>query len=33
VLDGSPQVLRDIAMAINFGTPFAITVFLAFGKL
>jgi len=27
VLDGSPQVLRDVAMATNFGTQFAITGF------
>jgi len=25
VLDGSPQVLRDVAMATNFGPQFAIT--------
>jgi len=30
VLDGSPQVLRDVAMATNFGMQFAITGFLAF---
>jgi len=29
VLDGSPHVLRDVAMAINFGTQFAITGFMA----
>jgi len=33
VLDGSPEVLRDVAMAINFGTQFAITGFLAFDGL
>jgi len=27
VLDGSPQMLRDDAMATNFGTQFAITGF------
>jgi len=25
VVDGSPDVLRDVAMATNFGTQFAIT--------
>jgi len=25
VLDGSPEVLRDVAIATNFGTQFAIT--------
>jgi len=25
VLDGSPEVLRDVATATNFGTQFAIT--------
>jgi len=25
VLDGGPQVLRDVAMATNFGTKIAIT--------
>jgi len=29
VLDGGPAVLRDVAMATNFGTPFAITGFWA----
>ena len=33
VLDGSPQVLRDVAMATNFGTQFAVTGFLAFDWL
>ena len=33
VLDGSPQVLRDVAMATNFGTQFAITGILAFNGL
>jgi len=28
VLDGSPQVPRDVAMATSFGTQFAITDFL-----
>ena len=28
VLDGSPQVLRDVAMAINFGTKIAINGFV-----
>jgi len=28
VLDGSPQVLRDVAMASNFWTLFAITAFV-----
>ena len=27
LLDGSPQVLRDVAMTTNFGTLFAITGF------
>jgi len=27
VLDGIPEVLRDVAMATNFGTQFAITGF------
>jgi len=27
VLDGASQVLRDVAMATNFGTQFAITRF------
>ena len=25
MLDGGPEVLRDVAMAANFGTQFAIT--------
>jgi len=33
VLDGSPEVLRDVAMATNFGTQFPITGFLAFDGL
>jgi len=33
VLDGSPEVLRDVAMARNFGMQFAITSFLAFDGL
>ena len=33
VLAGSPDVLRDVAMATNFGTQFAITCFLAFDGL
>jgi len=28
VLDGGPEVLRDVAMVTNFGTQFAITGFL-----
>jgi len=28
VLDGGPEVLRDVAMATNFGTQLAITGFL-----
>jgi len=28
VLDGSPEVLRDVAMATNFGTKIAITGFV-----
>jgi len=28
VLDGGPEVLRDVAMATNFGTQFAITGFV-----
>jgi len=28
VLDGGPAVLRDVVMATNFGTQFAITGFL-----
>ena len=30
VLDGSPEVLRDIAMATNFGTQFAVTGFVGY---
>jgi len=30
VLDGSPEVLRDVAMAVNFVTQFAITDFFGF---
>jgi len=30
VLDGGPEVLRDVAMAINFGTQFAITGFVGY---
>jgi len=33
MLDGGPQVLRDVAMVTNFGTQFAITGFLAFDGL
>jgi len=33
VLDGSPEVLRDVAMATNFGTQFAITNSMAFDGL
>jgi len=33
VLDGSPKVLRDVAMATNFGMQFAITGFMAFDGL
>ena len=35
MLDGSPELLRDIAMATNFGIgmQFAITGFLAFDGL
>jgi len=33
VLDGSPEVLRDVAMATNLGAQFAITGFLAFDEL
>jgi len=32
-LDASPEMLRDVAMATNFGTQFAITCFLAFDGL
>jgi len=28
ILDGGPEVLRDVAMASNFGTKIAITVFI-----
>ena len=28
VLDGSPQVLRDVVMATNFGTKIGITGFV-----
>ena len=31
--DGSPEVLRDVSMATNFETQFAITGFLAFDGL
>jgi len=30
VLDGGPAVLRDVAMATNFGTQFAITGFVGY---
>jgi len=30
VLDGSLQMLRDVAMATNFGTQFAITGFVGY---
>ena len=33
MLDGSPKVLRDVAMATNFGTQFAITGSVAFDGL
>jgi len=33
VLDGSPEELRDVAMATNFGTQFAITGSMAFDAL
>jgi len=33
VLAGSPDMLRDVAMATNIGTQFAITCFLAFDGL
>ena len=33
MLDGSPEVLRDVAMATNFVTQFVITGFLAFDGL
>jgi len=31
VLDGSPAVLRDVAMTTNFGTQFVITGFVSYG--
>jgi len=30
VLDRGPEVLRDIAMATNFGTQFAVTGFVGY---
>jgi len=30
VFDGGPEVLKDIAMATNFGTQFAITGFVGY---
>ena len=33
MLDGGPEVLREVAAATNFGTRFAITGFLAFSGL
>ena len=30
MLDGSPKVLRDVAMATNFGMQFAITGFVGY---
>jgi len=33
VLDGSLEVLRDVAMATNFRTQFAITGSMAFDRL
>ena len=33
MLDGSPEVLRDVAMATNSGTQFAITGFMALSGL
>ena len=30
MLDGSPEVLRDVAMATNFGTQFAIIGFMGY---
>jgi len=33
VLDGSPEVLRDVAMATSFGTQFATTGTMAFDGL
>ena len=29
-LDGGPEVLRDVAMATNFGRPFATTGFVGY---
>ena len=33
VLGGGPEVPRDVAMATNFGTQFAITGFVGYTKL
>ena len=33
VLDGNPDMLRDVAMANNFGTQFAITGSMTFDGL
>jgi len=30
VLDGGPEVLRDVAIATNFGTQFSITGFVGY---
>ena len=30
MLDGGPEVLRDVAMATNFGTQFAMTGFVGY---
>jgi len=30
VLDGGPEVLRDVSMATNFGTQFAVTDFVSY---
>jgi len=30
VLDGGPEVLRDVTMATDFGTQFAITGFMGY---
>jgi len=30
VLDGGPAVLKDVAMATNFGTQFSITGFVGY---
>ena len=30
MLDGSPEVLRDVAMATNFGTQFAIIGYVGY---